>query len=191
MAPTSRSAGEGPRLVDSVTLRHFGAIERMTLLEARLAGFPEPRWAGAVRSELLAGIGRPECDAVLAASFLGQPHEIGPEGLADVFRLQIALRGGTGSRTDSTRDLGEAESIYLADRFNGAFITDDAAAYDFARRKLGSNRVFDTVDLLREAVGSQELSPSEAQHAADAIRNSGRHLRRVHPPTMTAADFAP
>ena len=50
---------------------------------------------------------------------------------------------------------------------------------------LGSNRVYESVDLLREAVWQEELSASEAQHA-DAIRNSGRDLRWEHPTTFTA-----
>jgi hypothetical protein len=135
-------------------------------------------------------MGCPECDAVLEATFLGAPYEIAPEDLAAVFRLQVALSGGY-NPSDPGRDLGEAESIFVADKLNGAFITDDAAAYDYARRNLGSNRVFDTVDLLREAVRDGELTSSEAQHTADAIRNMDRHLRWGHPPTWTAEYFEP
>jgi hypothetical protein len=187
---TSGPAPDGPRVFDGVTLRHFGAIEQLSILEARVVHYPLPRWTEGVRSEVLAGIGRPECDAVLAASFLGAPYELDAADLDPVFRLQVGLRGGPidGHRG---RDLGEAESIQVADRFNGAFITDDAAAYDFARRRLGSNRVFDTVDLLREAVGGGEMGPSDAQHVADAIRNTGRYLRKVHPITWAAAYFEP
>jgi hypothetical protein len=185
--------GDGPRIVDGVTLRHFGVIDRMSLLGARLAGFPEPRWTEVVRSEVLAGLGRPECDAVLAATFLGQPFAaVTPSQQASVFRLRIAIRGASDADDDDPdRDLGEAESIYAAEMFNGVFITDDSSAYDFARQRFGPNRVMDTVDLLREAVGCGEMPPSEAQHVADAIRNSGRHLRWVHPPTFTAEYFRP
>ncbi|SRR6266568_2280488 len=179
-----------PRLVDGVTLRHFGIIDTMSLLEARVARCPGPRWTETVWSEVLAGIGRPECDAVLAARFLGQPYQVSVDDLEGVFRLRIALRDQSDDG-DRARDLGEAESIFAADRLNGDFVTDDGAAYDFARRRLGSNRVFDTIDLLREAVAQGEISPGEAQHMANAIRNSGRHLRRLHPPTLTADYFKP
>jgi hypothetical protein len=179
---------DGPRIFDGVTLRHFGAIEQLSLLAARVKGYPLPRWTRAVRSEVLAGLGRPDCDAVLGASFLGLPFEVAYADLGAVFRLQVALRGGP-SDHDSSRDLGEAESIFVADQLNGAFITDDAAAYDFARRRLGSSRVFDTVDLLREAVRLGDLESSEAQHVADAIRNTGRYLRGVHPATWSASYF--
>jgi hypothetical protein len=186
--PTKPTA---PRVVDGVTLRHFGIVERMSLLEARVDGYPEPRWTETVRSEVLAGIGQAECDAVLAAGFLGVPYEVvDPGELAQVFRLRAALRGDAGE-DDLLRDLGEAESVFVADKFHGAFVTDDAIAYDFARRRLGGNRVLDTIGLLREAVAFGELVPSEAQHVANDIRNSGRHLRSGHPPTMTAEYFEP
>jgi hypothetical protein len=134
----------------------------------------------------------PECAAVLASSFLGQPFEASLSEQAAVFRLRTAIRGASDDEDDDpSRDLGEAESIYAADKFHGVFITDDSSAYDFARKKFGANRVMDTVDLLREAVACGELSPSEAQHVADAIRNSGRHLRWVHPSTLTADYFRP
>jgi hypothetical protein len=72
---------------------------------------------------------------------------------------------------------------------NGAFITDDAEAFAFAERRFGSNRVLDTIELLRESVAADELEPSEAKQVADAIRNSGRHLRAGHPPTLTSQYF--
>ncbi len=150
---------------------------------------PEPRWTETVRSEVLAGIGRPECDAVLAAAFLGQPYEVSTGDLFEVFTLQVALRDPTDDEHDPARDLGEAETIFAADRLNGEFVTDDGAAYDFARRRLGPNRVFDTVDLLREVVAHGDITSYEAKLVADAIRSSGRHLRRVHPTTLIAAYF--
>ena len=192
MAATPAHSAEGPRIVDGVTLRHFGVIDRMSLLEARLVGFPEPRWTEVVRSEVLAGLDQPECAAVLSASFLGQPYEAPLSEQAAVFRLRVAIRGASDDEDDDPeRDLGEAESIYAVDKFHGVFITDDSSAYDFARQKFGPNRVMDMVDLLREAVACGEMTPSEAQHVADAIRNSGRHLRWVHPSTLTADYFMP
>ncbi len=103
-------------------------------------------------------------------------------------RIRIALSDG---KSRSTEHLGEAESIFLADKLNGAFITDDHAAYDLARRRLGDRRVLDTVDLLRETVVTGYFTPSEAQQVANAIRNSGRKLRRGHPPTFTPGYFEP
>jgi len=103
-------------------------------------------------------------------------------------RIRVALGGEPGRPTEH---LGEAESIFLADKLHGAFITDDRAAYDFARRRLGDRRVFDTVDLLREAVASSYFTLNEAQQVADAIRNSGRKLRRGHPSTFTPNYFKP
>lgn len=106
--------------------------------------------------------------------------------LAEVFRIRrsIAL-----DESESLLHLGEAESICIADYFNGTVITDDGDAFLYAERNLGSNRVLDTVDLLREAVAAEELNPYEAKQIADGIRNSGRYLRPGHPPTLTAEYF--
>jgi hypothetical protein len=180
----------GPRLVDAVTLRHFGITEYLGVVEHVLSPYPPPHWTETVRSEILAGFGlsQPGCSNVLAASFLGTPHQIPTTDMAEVMRIRIALGGGSGN---STKDLGEAESIFLADRLNGTFITDDRVAYDFALRRLGNIRVFDTVDLLRETVVTGYFTSSEAQQVADAIRNSGRSLRRGHPSTFTPKYFEP
>lgn len=178
----------GPRLVDAVTLRHFGITEHLAVLEQVLSAYPSPCWTQTVWSEILAGLGRPECDNVLAASFLGSPYQVATTEMAEVMKIRIALGGGSGP---STEHLGEAESIFVADKLNGAFITDDRAAYDFARRRLGGSRVFDTIDLLRETVVAGYFTSSQAQQVADAIRNSGRWLRRGHPSTFTPTYFEP
>src|ERR1700691_4696822 len=119
----------GPRLVDAVTLRHFGITEHLAALKHVLSLYPLPYWTDAVRSEILAGIGQPDCDNVLAASFLGTPHQILTTDLAEVMRIRIALSDG---KSHTTEHLGEAESIFLADKLNGSFITDDYAAYELA-----------------------------------------------------------
>lgn len=175
-----------PRLVDAVTLRHFGITERLEVLKHVLLPYPPPHWTDTVRSEILAGIGQPDCANVLAASFLGPPHQIPTAELAEVLKIRIVLSGG---KSHSTENLGEAESIFLADKFNGVFITDDRIAYDFASQRLGHCRALDTVDLLREAVATGYFESSEAQQVADAIRNSGRMLRRGHPSTFTPEYF--
>jgi hypothetical protein len=85
--------------------------------------------------------------------------------------------------------MGEAESIYFAAKLGGYFATDDNAAYDFAERYLGSGRVIDTVHILRDAVSLGEMTSSVAAGHATRIRESGRHLRRLHPSTLSAAHF--
>ncbi len=71
-----------PRLVDAVTLRHFGITEHLATLKHVLSMYLPPYWTDAVRSEILAGIGQPDCNNVLAASFLGVPHQIPTANLA-------------------------------------------------------------------------------------------------------------
>lgn len=177
-----------PRLLDAVTLRHFGITENLAALAHILSAYPLPYWTETVRSEILAGIGQPDCDNVLAASFLGVPHQIQTTELAEVMRIRIVL---SDANSGSAENLGEAESIFLADKLNGIFITDDYVAYELARRRLGHCRVLDTVDLLREMVVTGYFKSSEAQQVADAIRNSGRYLRRGHPSTFTPEYFEP
>lgn len=177
----------GPRLLDAVTLRHFGCIESMSILESRTTDRPHPRWTFAVREEIWAGMGRHDCDVVLSSAFLGPPHQVPMAEFVEVYRLQVAL--SSGRQPAGAQHLGEAEGIYAADKLNGEFITDDNAAYDLAVKRLGPARVLDTVDLLRECVRHGEMTASETQHVADAIRNSGRSLRRVHPLTLTADYF--
>jgi hypothetical protein len=180
-----------PRLVDAVTLRHFGVTGHLTLLERTLSPYPPPYWTETVRSEVLAGIGQVDCDNVLAASFLGVPRQASTAELAEVIKIQIALSALSGGKRRGSENLGEAESIFLADKLNGAFVTDDYDAYILAGRRLGHCRVLDTVELLRETVVAGYITPSEAQQVADAIRNSGRSLRRGHPPTFTSKYFEP
>lgn len=180
----------GPRLLDAVTLRHFGVTEHMGVLKHVLSTCPAPYWTDTVRSEILAGIGQPDCNNVLSASFLGTPHQILVADMAEVMRIQIVLSEGKGRRRPAEH-LGEAEGIFLADKLNGSFVTDDFAAYELASRRLGDCRVLDTVDLLRETVVTGYFTASEAQQVADAIRNNGRQLRRGHPLTFTAKYFEP
>jgi hypothetical protein len=175
-----------PRVIDAVTLRHFGVVDRMDVLERRLAGYPRPYWTLGVQSELLDAAGLDECANALAAPFLRNPYVVPPEGLTEVFMLRRAL---TVDEHDRREHLGEAESIWVADHLNGAFVTDDHDAFAHAAKNLGGNRVLDTVTLLREAVAADELSAGEAKQIADAIRNSGRHLRAGHPPTFTEDYF--
>jgi predicted nucleic acid-binding protein len=176
-----------PRIVDTVTLRHFGAINRLDFLESRLDGYDRPRCTGAVWSELFNAAEREEdCQRVLEAGILGNPHEVVIRDFKEVFRIRAAL---SLDETESLQHLGEAESIFLADRLNGAFITDDTAAFAFAERNLGNYRVLDTIDLLREGVAAGDLSAHDAKLVADAIRNCGRNLRSGHPWTLTPEYF--
>ena len=119
-----------PRLLDAVTLRHFGITEHLNALEHVISTNAAPYWTGTVRSEILTGMGHPDCDNVLAASFLGAPYEIEMADLRQVMTIRVALSDGTGS---TTKDLGEAESIFLAEKLGGTFVTDDHAAYEYAQ----------------------------------------------------------
>jgi hypothetical protein len=173
----------GPILYDAVTLRHFGAIGRLDILQTRHGNLPPPRWAQAVFDEIVRaeGQGNLECETIRAAAWLLEP--VAPQGddMAKVLRIQIGLNDG---QRPPTAHAGEAESIYFAEKLEGRFVTDDNEAYDFATRRLGAGRVYDTVDVLRDAVAMDDLTPAEAYLAANAIRNCNRSLRRIHPSTF-------
>ena len=175
-------------LVDAVSLQHFGAIGRMSLMLAFLRVFEAPHWTHAVRSEILAGIDHEACAAVLSCAELGPPLEVPSHDLGEVMRLQVSLGGGGASGTDH---LGEAETLVMADRRHCGVITDDNSAHAMFERRLGPERVHDSVDVLRWCVAAGLLTPGEAKAEADAIRNVGRHLRRVHPSTFRNSDFEP
>lgn len=176
-----------PRIIDAVTLRHFAAVDRLDILEFRLVGYEAPRCSGTVFSEVFVAAGQEEeCERILDAGILGSPLEVELRNFNEVFRIRRAL---SLDETESQQHLGEAESIFLASKLHGTFITDDTAAYAYAEKYLGDNRVLDTVDLLREGVAADDLNVHVAKQIADGIRNSGRSLRGGHPWTLTAEYF--
>jgi hypothetical protein len=171
-----------PYLCDAVTLRHFGAIRRLDILETRYGHLDPPHWTQAVADEIRAAAAMgPGCFAILAAPWLSTPVAPQAHDLRGILQLQIGLNEG---RRPPTEHAGEAEGIYFAEKLGGHFVTDDNGAYDFAARRLGLGRVHDTVDVLREAVASGDMDAGEALNIANAIRNSDRDLRRVHPSTL-------
>ena len=177
-----------PYLCDAVTLRHFGTVSRLDILATRCIFLDPPHWTQAVADEIreAAQLGQPGCRAILAASWLSIPIAPEYEDLKEIVRLQIGLNDG---RRPPTAHAGEAEGIYFAAKLGGCFVTDDNGAYDFALHRLGLGRVHDTVDLLREAVTYGDLDDGEALNVVNAIRNSGRSIRRVHPNTLLRSYF--
>jgi hypothetical protein len=169
-----------PALLDSVTLCHFAAAESLDLCRDLHDHRDLPRWTEAVSSEIAYGVrlGHDDCLSVQECAWLGMPY--GPE-VADLVRvrsLQIALGGSTRVTTENA---GEAESIFFAEQYCGIFVTDDNIAFDFARRRLGDQRVLDSIGMLSDAVRRSLVSPDEAAEVAARITDSGRHLRREHP----------
>lgn len=176
-----------PYLCDAVTLRHFGEIGRLDILETRYGHLDPPHWTQAVADEIARAAARvPGCAAILAASWLSSPVVPAPHDLRGILTLQIGLNDGL---RPPTAHAGEAEGIYFAEKLNGRFVTDDNGAYDFAIRRLGLGRARDTIDILRESVTDGDMSASDAINIANAIRNIGRDLRRVHPSTLLPSYF--
>ena len=99
--------------------------------------------------------------------------------------------GESASTESEGQNAGEAESILVAEQFEGKFITDDGPAYDFAEKRwrLKNATVFDSVDLLRDAVQMGELLNTESAEIAGQIQATGRHLRRVHDGRVESASY--
>lgn len=173
--------------VDAVTLEHFASVGRLSVLLDFLTAFEPPYWTRAVHSEILAGFQRnASCAEILASPALGAPADVLPEHLTSVFQTQVALGGGGDSGIDH---LGESECLVLADLEHCGVITDDNSAYDLITKRLGPERVHDTVEVLRACVRAGRIDAFEAKQIADDIRNIGRHLRRVHPMTLLGDYF--
>jgi hypothetical protein len=182
-----------PVLFDTVTLRHFAACDSLALLEAFHDGHPHPCWTEAVHGEVdyiartRSGPERKQCRYILSQNWLGEPVEPAADDQLGIMEFWIALNPGDEPPTEHA---GEAQSIYLAGRLDAIFATDDAAAYDFAQRRLGVDRVIDTIDILRQAVASALIAPGGAVTVARTMRAAGRHLRRVHAEPITADYFS-
>jgi hypothetical protein len=168
-----------PVLFDGVTLRHFGVAEALELCREFCDHRESPRWTDAVSREISEGVrlGLDECLSVQECAWLGAPVEPDVLDLGSIVRLQRALSGTVGVAGNA----GEAESIYFAERLGGIFATDDGVAYDFACRRLGRDHVFDTIDILSDAVRGGIVTPHEAAELAGRVSDSGRHLRRGRP----------
>lgn len=183
-----------PVLYDSVTLRHFAVISRLDLLESCHGTCDEPRWTAAVKNEITASasFGNAECHSLLETSWLGEAVAPSSGDLKAITHLKIALGNAGYEEEDKaveSKNTGEAESIQIAHRLGYCFTTDDNEAYRVARGRLGPDRVFDTVHLLRLAVANGDLRIPDAIEVANRIRTADRFLRREYERLLTPDDF--
>ena len=173
-------------LYDSVTLRQFAVAGIIEVLASCHAVKPLPRWTDGVRSEIHRAFStgfEPHCRSILDCSWFDEPVVPGTSEHKNIYKLWVGLNGGKEPPIDH---YGEAESIYFAEKLNGQFATDDNAAHDFAKRRMGPGRVIDTIDILRDAVALGEIRSQEAVRVVTTIRGAGRYLRSCH-----AADLKP
>lgn len=178
-----------PVLHDAVTLNHFGSVGRLDILQTRHKDHEMPRWAEAVCEEIKEGAQRHlYCQRVLEADWLGDPATISQSENTKFFHLWIGLNDG---QRPPTKHRGEAESIFVAERCHGIFLTDDSEAYAFAKKRpgLGSGRVKDSVDVLRTAVSMDELTAQEATDIALQIEANERYFRKEHQGKISAKYF--
>ena len=174
-----------------MSLNHFGSIDRLDVLRIRHGDHDLPRWTPAVRDEITNGacLGFAHCARVLAESeWLAPPAELTERELRQVYHICVALGGG---KNPPEGNEGEAESILVAERCDGIFLTDDNGAYDFAyhRSGLGNGRVMDSIEVLRQAVLMGELTCDDAAAIAGAIEDNGRSFRRVHSGMIGQRDY--
>ena len=173
----------GPVLHDTVTLRHFASVLRLNILRSLHGHRDLPRWTQTVQAETQAGVdaGEGYCQDILDASWLDMPYAPEESELARVFTLQAAINGSP-HPANSNKNLGEAESIFFAEKYRGQFATDDAGAYDFAYRQLslGPGKVIDTIDILRLAVASEIITAAEAKQLSYDMEAADRKFRPEH-----------
>jgi hypothetical protein len=106
-------------LYDAVTLRHFGAIARLDVLEARCRYLDPPHWTQAVFDEISDAANSPGCRDILAAGWLSSPLAPQPEDQRKILLIQIGLNDG---RRPPVAHAGEAEGIYFAEKLGGRFV---------------------------------------------------------------------
>ena len=176
-----------PALYDAVSLRHFfGTIERLEILAARCLYLDRPHWTQAVYDEITeaAHIGQPGCRAIINAAWLAEPIEPENADLKGIYQIHVGLNE---CHRPPIKHIGEAEGIYFAENAPTAASSRTTTEHMTSRcTAWAKGRVFDTVDLLREAVGYGEMDDGQARNVANAIRSSGRDLRRVHPSSFGA-----
>lgn len=169
-------ASDQPVIYDTVTLHHFAAANRLDILVSLHGHRPEPRWSDEVEDEVRNGLGHPDSASrsrlLLSQTWLGQSSQ--PSNQKLVFKIQAAL-----ATPENQRNLGESESMALAIETGAIFVTDDAAAYDFALHmpEFGHGRVLDTCQLLSIAEGNAEISSSDVARLHEEMANDGRTLR--------------
>ncbi len=103
----------------------------------------------------------------------------GVSELTAVDRIRRALSDPT---DPPAKNLGEAESIYFAEKHEGQFATDDNDAHSFALRRtgLGSGRVIDSIHILRTAVANGDIAAVTANDIANEMEAAGRSFRPEH-----------
>lgn len=117
--------------------------------------------------------------AIVTENWLGEPVEIPSNQAAAVERVRIAAFGGTPDRP--LKHLGEAETLHLlcekAEYSSSAWITDDRAAYEFAKSKGVITR--STRDLVEFLLSESELTSEDGYLLLCEIEDAGRYVHRM------------
>lgn len=176
------------RLHDAVSLCHLATANVLPIGQSLCQQTTAPYWSEAVASEIDRGVkaGDLACVAIKAAGWLGTPIVPSPADRRPIQKLRLGLQN---FGDPPWKHSGEAESLHLARKLRGEFVTDDEAAYDQAQKILGVRKVLDTVDLFRLAVSASLMTSVDAAAAAARIRAAGRHLRPVHPQMLLPSYF--
>ncbi|GLY32540.1 hypothetical protein [Kineosporia sp. NBRC 101731] len=162
---------------DNTVLCNFAAIKKLSLLRQIMSG--RGRWTDAVAREAQRSSATwPDLTSLSFDGWLGLPIEVTDrQGQQAVERIRRAVFGGTSSR--ATQHLGEAQTCYLiknSAEFAGSWwVSDDREALRYARsQKL---ETYETLDLVRIAVKSREVTAQQGFELLHAMQDEGRHLR--------------
>jgi len=161
---------------DNTVICNFAAVDRIDLFEALIG--EHGRWTQAVEFEAkMSRSALPAVGQVIDGGLLGEPLEVADADA--VGRIREAEFGG--DEMDPLKHLGESETCYLLRhdiRFQDArWITDDRAAYDYAKRQ--GILTWDTLDCLQALVASCELSSVQAFGLVNEMVDLERTPRRI------------
>jgi hypothetical protein len=83
----------------------------------------------------------------------------------------------------------EAELLYMADLHDAVVATDSRVVFDCARRRFGSARVVDTVQILQCGIRMRLIGINQAEAAVRAMMLNGGNLRSFDMTHLSTAFF--
>lgn len=161
---------------DNTVLCNFASIGRVSLLRDWLRG--RGRWTDGVELEARKSAEHlPHLHEVFIDGWLGEAIEPTPEEEARIRSIRRVVFGGT--EDAPLEHLGEATTCHLIrtrSEFSDAWwITDDRAAYDYAKRQ--TIIVRDTCDIFSDLIAEGELTPDNAFALLTAMSERDRGVR--------------
>ncbi|MEH3076189.1 MAG: hypothetical protein PGN11_05850 [Quadrisphaera sp.] len=161
---------------DNTVLCNYGAVKELALLESLLRG--NGRWTQGVYLEARRSTSFvPPLATIFSTGWLGAPIEVPND--AAVERLRVAAFDG--DPDIPTEHLGEAETCYLIKNdvsySFSTWITDDEAAFEFAKRQ--GITTWDTRDTVERLIADGDITAQRGFDLMGEMWEEGRTPRRM------------